>query len=175
MNLLSSAMSLLKSAGYDILETRELVDSFYFEDETIMGIVICFSTAKELLDSWRDRQNEFLKRSAPLIRNSGLKAWNIYTIFLTHEKCPKGKEVAFQAIEENFVGTRKIARIGLVTSNDVKYALLPVLPLQSLAQLREVNIQEELKSRLDLKNATQSTLFGPAGPQELADKLLGES
>jgi len=175
MNLSSTAMSLLKNAGFDIQESSDLFNGFYFEDETIMGIVICFSSAKELLDSWRDRQNEFLKRNARLIRRSGDKAWNIYTIFLTHEKCPRDKEAEFLAVEENFEGTRKIARSGLMTSNDVKYALLPVLPLQSLAPIKEINIQEELKSRLDLTEVTQAALLGSASPKELADKLLDES
>ena len=51
------------------------------------------------------------------------------------------------AIEEDLAGTRKIARAGLHMMEDVRSALLPLLPLQNAPQLEAVDIEAETRQR----------------------------
>ena len=77
-------------------------------------------------------------------------------------------------IEEDFVSTRKIARCGLSTKEDVRRALLPLLPLQQIVTVGG-DMQPDLRSRLtELPSDALAALFGTSSPPEIAAMLLEE-
>ena len=172
MNILETAMSILSESDFDIRQQSDLTDSFQFENETIMGLFSNYSTVDEMLESWFLRQSDFLNKYAPIFRKSGEKAWNIYTVYATSDECSFEKLAQLNAIEENFDSTRKIARTGLVTANDIKTILLPILPIQSLIRVAETDIISELKSRLDLDDKAKEALLGTSSAREFAERVL---
>lgn len=84
-----------------------------------------------------------LRRGQPA--SPALKAWNLYTVFLSPAPCSTETTRLLFAMEEDFRGTRKIARAGLTGRDDIELALAPLLPLRNL---RVVGI-EDATSRLE--------------------------
>jgi len=82
-----------------------------------------------------------------VLRSAGDKAWNLYVVLLADEPGTFGQRIALCDIEENLVGTRKIARAGVADSDSLRNALLPLLHLQSPPKLEAVDMAGEIESR----------------------------
>lgn len=148
MNLVETARIVLEKAGY-ATSTATQPDSFYFEDDSLFGMVWAAPSAPEILANWEDRQDSFLRGRDLELRRSGEKSWNAYTVFLTEAAASREDERELSNVEENFRGTRKVACAGVQpTTHAVTKALLPLLPIVNTAQLGETDALARLRKRL---------------------------
>jgi hypothetical protein len=140
-----------------------------FENALIVGFIHVFPTAADLLAGWESAQKLALTRHSPALRAAGLKAWNVYSIFLTaHTDGPP-----IEHLEEDFSATRKIARAGVRTSADLRRALLVLLPLQSAPVLGETGYEGRLRSRMkDLAPGVVDAFLGPAPAPDVVRVLM---
>ena len=109
------------------------------------------------------------------MRSVPLKAWNAYSVFLTREDLKDAfLQAAFVAIEENFQGTRKIARAGLISHTDVVRALFPLLPIQNRVTLASEDLFNRLQNRVELPKRSLVSLLKGVDSKEITKILLEE-
>src|SRR5690349_3362447 len=123
---LELAREVLRNSSYTVIPSGENGGSLQFEDDAVLGLVHFFDTVQELLQSWESIQDSFLRRVAKQLRMEPRKAWNAYTVLLCSESCSEALRKSFEAVEEDFRGTRKITYDGVQTLQDVEQALLPL-------------------------------------------------
>src|SRR5208282_2969377 len=145
MQILEEARSVLDKYGYAVSSLGE--DMLQFEDETLMGF-ICELPIESILQSWCDRQDDFLKRNATLLRNSSLKSWNLYSVFLSSEIPNENDKKGLDIIEEDFRASRKVVHAAIETASDVVRALYPFIPIQNIAALEATDSLRRLRDRL---------------------------
>ncbi|SRR6266550_7055026 len=148
MNLLDEARVALAQVGFRVTTVSEASDTIHFEDESVLGFVKVFDTPDRLLSSWEKDQDSFLRRYATALRAEPAKAWNVYSVLLCEGASRPELLLRFEEIEEDFRGSRKIARAGMVTGPSLDRALLPLLPIRSFAVLDVGDPVERLRSRL---------------------------
>jgi hypothetical protein len=146
MNLVYETQQILEHAGYSIRST-DSEETFDFEDETLYGFVKIYGSVEAIMATWEQQQDTFLKRHASNIRANPPKAWNAYSVFLTASDATSEARVSLCKIEDDFRGTRKIARSNLTTLDDVQQALYPLLPLANRVHLIE-GVGPKLEERL---------------------------
>jgi hypothetical protein len=129
MDLLYETHLILEQAGFHVEQSipGEACD---FEDQGLYGFVRIYASVNDLLSNWEKHQDSFLERHARHIRASPEKAWNAYSVFLTSADAARDHDELLR-IEEDFRGTRKIARATIVTIEELKRALQPVLPIDT--------------------------------------------
>lgn len=160
----------LVNAGYAVGSMKTTIGNVTtFENDTILGFVIYYQTVDELLQKWQTEGDIVLQSAQFSLRRAGTKAWNTYLVYLADAQGEYGQQIRLGSIEEDLVGTRKIARSGLSESLDYRSALLPLLPLQNAPQLEAVDMPSEIRLRttelppelLDtfLSGASETTLF----------------
>jgi len=130
MDIRQELIVLLREADYRVKENFDGMSSLYFEDSTIMGFASIEDSYSDIMANWKLRQDEFLRSNAKRLRNAPLKAWNAYSIFLSSAPCSNTEQGSLYQVEEDFQGTRKIARCDVLTSDDVERALYPILPVR---------------------------------------------
>src|SRR6185437_3731836 len=118
-----------------------------FENVASLGFLLVFPTVSELIGSWEAVQKSALARHAASLRASGPKAWNVYSVFLTPESLPSRARI-IERLEEDFSLTRKIARAGIQTADDLERALLPLISIRSRPLLGAANFEARLRARL---------------------------
>jgi hypothetical protein len=152
MNLVEEARSILEAAGYRTALASSSPCTLHFEDEIVLGAIFIHPSLSLLISSWEECQDRFLGSNSQVLRSDPVKVWNIYTVHLTADAgSPSQVSEAFN-IEQDFRGTRKLVRAGVVTRTDVREALLPLLPLQHRLKLSPKNVTERLKERLALSS-----------------------
>lgn len=159
IELIETLDSILRKAGY---RTRSVGDDLYFEDDTVLGFASAHESAADILASWEGEQEAFLRDNADALRGDRTKAWNVYSVFLSCDPATAEERGELQAIEQDFRSTRKIARAGLKTAQLLQQALVPILPLPTIAVAVTASPDEQLADKLD---APQS---------ELLDRLRSE-
>jgi len=159
MRILEEARNVLTKYGYSVSSLTE--DMLQFEDETLLGF-ICEMPLASIVQSWCDRQDEFLKRNATLLRNSALKSWNLYSVFLSSGIPNENDKKQLVMIEEDFRASRKIVHTAIETASDVMRALYPFIPIQNVAALEGTDSLQRLRGRLT------------ALPSQAVDVLLDE-
>jgi len=145
MRLLEEAGNVLRKHGYLLSFLHE--DMLQFEDDTLLGF-ICELPLKSILDSWTNRQDEFLKRNAISLRNSALKSWNLYSVFISSDVPDEIEQRAVVEIEEDFRATRKIVQTGITTASEIMRALYPFIPIQNVAAVEAADSLRKLQERL---------------------------
>ena len=147
--LRTRAVEILRNAAYSTgeLPLDNVLSVATFESDTVLGFLCCYETPSLLLANWANETAAILKRSQLLLRRSNEKAWNVYFVLLAEAPASHGEILALGAIEEDLVGTRKIARAGTAAESDLLWALLPLLPMQHSAQLEAVDMQAEIRLR----------------------------
>ena len=170
MSTLDTAARRLSASGYEIIAA---VGEIRFEDSSVLGFVAEFETVVQLLDGWKKAEDAFLREHASALRRDRRKAWNVYSILLTPERASAGQEKALVTLEENFQATRKIARAGIATNQDIENALGVLLPVRHYVSLGSENALERVTSRLSAlpSGAVQSLLAGGSG-EDFADALV---
>jgi len=147
MDLLAEARRLLESSKYRTFSAASS-DVFYFEDFSLLGFVWIAPSPSVLLEQWRRLQDSFLHEKDLQLRQSKDKSWNAYSVLLTEPDVSGDQANEFLKLEEDFRGTRKIAKAGVHTTNYLTRALLPLLAIQNLVELERDDSKERLRSRL---------------------------
>lgn len=166
----------LRGAGY---ETWLWVDVsppvICFENAALMGFVHIFSSADDLLARWESAQQVVLSRHNSAMRAAGAKAWNVYSVFLAEEHRPT-QQRAVERIEEDFALTRKIARSGIRTQDDVEHALLSLTAVKAQSVLSDTDFENRLRSRLKNVSSDVLTAFlGVANADDVTRLIVEKS
>jgi len=171
--LLSMAQKQLADAGYAVAAANDQDGPvLLFENDSILGFVMCFPDATALLERWQPTSHRVLQTAQFALRRAERKAWNAYLVFLTDVAGDYGQNVIIGAIEEDLVGTRKLARAGIVTTEDVRSALLPLLAIQNAPRLDAVDMPVEIRMRTtELPNELVDAFLGGAAESTLAQLL----
>jgi hypothetical protein len=145
MRILEESKTVLETNGYFVSPIRN--EAFEFEDGALLGFVHSTSLRK-ILSTWSTRQRDFVTRNAGFLRKSSMKAWNLYSVFLTDDAVGPEERKAITNIEEDFHATRKIVQAGIASLNDVTRALYPFIPIQNLVSFHTDDVLETLRARL---------------------------
>jgi hypothetical protein len=174
MDIATQAEIVLRGAGYETWPwTGASPAVTCFENAAVIGFVHVFSSADELLARWEVAQQAVLSRHSAALRAAGAKAWNVYSVFLAEEQAPT-QQRAVERIEENFALTRKIARAGVHTQDDVESALLPLTAVKAQPILSDTDFQDRLRARLkDVSEDALTAFLGATSAEEVA-KILAE-
>jgi hypothetical protein len=172
MDILNQAEIALRQAAYETWHwSGGRVPVTCFENLSLLGFLHVFPSAQSLLSGWEDAQRVALSRFAPALRQSGAKAWNVYSVFLTEATAPELSK-AIEQIEEDFTLTRKIARCGIQSSTELQQSLLSLLPILSQPKLDQADFDERLFSRLkDMPSNAVSAFIGTVTPRDIAEIL----
>jgi hypothetical protein len=173
MDIATQTEILLRESGYETwLWTGEPAIVTCFENAAVIGFVHVFSSAEDLLASWEAAQRIVLSRHGPALRAAGAKAWNVYSVFLT-EDGGQSERRKVERIEENFALTRKIARVGVRTQDDVERALLPLTAVKAQPLLSDTDFEDRLRSRLkDVSAEVLAAFLGGGDAEEVARMLV---
>lgn len=160
IDILSTCSEVLCAAGYNIqrapVDTRDIL---VCEDATTVGFVLSYANASDLIAYWQADVKLVLDRNALALRRASQKAWNTYTVLLAGGPTRIGENAQLAMIEEDLSGTRKIARSAIADAQDVKAALLTLLPLQSAPRLEAVDLPEEIRARTSELNQQSVNAF----------------
>lgn len=159
----------LREGGYDVATVDDTSGSvIQFESDSILGFILFFNDAATLLEDWKKSSQRVLNSAQLALRRAGDKAWNTYLVLLAQAEGDYGESVMLRAIEEDLVGTRKIVRAGIGTSDEVHAALLPLFAIENSPHLEAIDMQSEIRQRTSelpedivntfLEGATDSTL-----------------
>jgi hypothetical protein len=144
-----------------------------FESQSVAGFIHVFTTCASLLDGWRNAQQAVLNRYAAALRPAGVKAWNVYSVFLTPEVGTESQGFEIERIEEDFTLTRKIARSKVTTPTDVSSAFLPLLPIASFADVTVTDYHTQLRKRLsEIDEKVTAAFLGTQPASEVAALLV---
>ena len=174
MDIATQTEILLRGAGYETWPwAGENLAVTCFENAALIGFVHVFSSAKELLARWESAQHTVLSRHSAALRAAGAKAWNVYSVFLAEEGA-QSEQRAVERIEENFALTRKIARVGVRTQDDVESALLPLTAVKAQPVLSDTDFEDRLRFRLKDVSADALAAFLGGGSAEQVARMLVE-
>lgn len=166
----------LRESGYETWKWSDSeVQATCFENQTVVGFVHVFVSSHELLSNWDSRQKRVLERHALALRSASDKAWNVYSVFLTSDKAPELRR-PIEKLEENFALTRKIARQGIQSDEDVENALMALTPIRARPVLENANLEDRVRTRS--KTISRSALngfLGSASPSEIVELLRDKS
>lgn len=173
MDIATQAEIVLREAGYDTWPwTGASPAVTCFENAAIIGFVHVFQSADELLRGWEAAQQVVLSRHSAALRAAGAKAWNVYSVFLAEVQTPE-QQRSVERIEENFSLTRKIARAGVRTPDDVERALLPLTAVKAQPILSDTDFQDRLRARLkDVSEDVLTAFLGDTGAEDVARILV---
>lgn len=145
---ISSASTLLSDAGYSIgvVETDEGAVTT-FENNTVFGFVFYYPDAETLILEWSAHSSRVLDRVQFALRTAGGKAWNTYLVLLADQAAGYGPNKSLGDIEEDLVGTRKIARAGVISPTELRNALMSLLAIQNIPSLETVDMEREIRLR----------------------------
>jgi hypothetical protein len=171
VNLSAESQRLLESSKYRTYPGAKK-DFFYFEDSSLLGFVWIAPNPAALVDEWQQLQDSFLRDKDLQLRKSKDKSWNAYSVLLAEPDASSDQVHALLRIEEDFRGTRKIAKAGLRTVAQLTRALLPLIAIQNLVELERDDSKERLRSRLNrLDPALLEALVEREKPEE-AGKMM---
>ena len=173
MSLLQHIEHWLREAGYRVQLSVDNPSTLYFEDYSLFGFGTVYESADLLLRHWKSNQDAFLQTNAPFLRLAPQKAWNCYTVHLTDAAATPTESQSLFDIEENFVGTRKIARANMATAADVQRALYPLIPIQNLLKMQGSTGELDISQRFhDWPQPALRALLGDGKAEDIVDLLL---
>lgn len=170
----NDVVAVLKSAGYDVRIAAVGQKSVEFEDAAVFGFVEEYDSIRDLLDRWKLDHDRYLSTWVGRIRNAAEKRSNIYAIFISAEPAVPEHLRALGAIEENFVGSRKIVGVGVSSRDHVRALLLPLLPLQASSRIEEDDLLVRLEARLENRPHLFKQLTSVPDAEGLVKGVLGE-
>lgn len=157
MDLLQEATKILEANDYVL--SRNASGMIEFEDNALVGFV-CEIAAADIPARWRELQDGFISRNAARLRRSGLKAWNLYSVFLSADVPAGDLRRRLQSIEDDLQATRKLVHAPIESAKDVERALYPLLPIQNVLSLLPDNLERKLRSRCrELPTSAVDALF----------------
>jgi len=173
MDIATQVEIVLRGTGYETWPWTGVSPAVIcFENAALIGFVHVFSSAEELLARWEAAQQTVLSRHGAVLRAAGAKAWNVYSVFLAEEHSPT-QQRAVERIEENFSLTRKIARAGVRTQDDIERALLPLTAVKAQPILSDTDFEDRLRARLkDVSGDVLMAFLGATNAEEVAKILV---
>jgi hypothetical protein len=147
-------------------------DVLHFEDSTIVGFVSLHPTVADLVTRWEKITSRFLNQYAAELRTAPIKAWNAYSIFLTGDNARTEDRKSLSLIEEDFRGSRKIAKAGVTTNLDIVHGLLPILPIQTAIKLPPEDVGGRIMRRLAVSDELKRMLFSSSTATEVLRAFL---
>ena len=148
MSIMDLAQQQLAEANYAVAVDGDNSEPFLmFESDSVLGFVLTFPDAASLIERWRPSSQRVLDRAQFALRRAETKSWNTYLVFLADTSPAYAESITLDAIEEDLVGTRKIARAGIKSLDDVRAALLPLLAMQHAPRLEAIDMSEEIRLR----------------------------
>jgi hypothetical protein len=172
-SLIDDARSLLEGSGFATFVAAPDAPSLTFEDISVLGQVHALDSADAILANWQLLQDTFLRENAERLSRDASKAWNVYTVLLTRDSPVDEAAAQLFAIEDDFRGTRKIARCGVLSRQDVTAALAPILPLQNVLSVGVVDAKVRLAERLRTISPPLESLVGDASVESVVAMLVG--
>jgi hypothetical protein len=174
MDLLDQVHVVLRDAGYATEPLGGMAQqALTFEDDIVLGFLCRFVDVASLLSGWSAAHKAILTRCAPQLRLSRDKAWNVYAVFLTSVPASPSEAHEINRIEDDFTATRKIARAGIGSSDDVQRSLLPLLPIRSITDVAVSDYSSKMRTRLSMLPAQAvDAILGSTSPEELARILM---
>src|SRR5437879_3758190 len=88
MNLIDVSREILGASGFRTHAPNPAENLFHFEDDALLGFVALHPDVLTILGKWREQQDAFVKTQARVLREAPVKAWNVYSVFLTSTACP---------------------------------------------------------------------------------------
>jgi hypothetical protein len=172
MDIATQAEVLLREAGYETWRWAAASPPVIcFENATLIGFLHVYDSAEKLLEGWESSQAKILARYSASLRQAGSKAWNVYSLFLSSERNPERRRDV-ERLEEDFRLTRKIARIDLQLPDDLRHALMPLLPVKAQPKLAEGNLEDRLRARAkDIAPAALEGFLRASTPEDVARML----
>ena len=163
----------LRNGGYESSRTKvgdRVVVSF--EDSVVLGFAHFFETTDELWELWREAERSVLNRYSTQFRSAGDKAWNTYTVLLAREDTSTMSFERVARIEEDMRETRKIVHTPVQSSEDVRIAILPLLPLLNQPKLKATDFAEQIRAQPSgLSAVTLEAFLGSASSETIATLL----
>ena len=147
IDIIGTSSALLQETGFSTRRATADRDILLFENALVLGFLIAYPDPATLLGKWVEDSSRVISANQFSLRRAGEKAWNAYVILLAAADGDYAQATATAAIEEDLTGTRKIVRCGIKDTDDVRAALLPLLPLQSSPRLDAVDIPAEIRDR----------------------------
>ena len=148
INLAGLAQAQLEAVGYDLcIDDGDYGPIVSFENDSILGFAFFFVDARELMDSWRCESERVIREFNFSLRRGEAKSWNTYLIFLAEGLASASENIVLGSIEEDLVGTRKIARAGISNTENLRSALLSLLAIQNAPSLDAVDMPAEIRVR----------------------------
>ncbi len=173
--LLDDVQAVLAGSGFEmVLPKPTLSNALAFESDTVLGFVIAYSTVADLLGGWRRDADEVALERRLWLRAAGAKAWNVYILLLAHEEASFAASIALGSIEEDLVGTRKIARAGVTSIVGIQNAILPLLPFGAAPVLEPIDMCIEIKARATELNQVAVDAFLSLSEQSVVLQMLEE-
>lgn len=151
------------------------VEALGFEGTTVLGFLLLYPDTKNLLDRWHDDLATLIRENQFALRRARTKAWNTYAVLLSTAASTVSERALLSAIEEDLVGTRKIARAGITDSQSVRQAVLPLMPLQNAPRLEAVDMIAEIRMRTtELPSSVIEAFFSKASDEDVLQILENE-
>ena len=176
-DLKSQLQIVLQDAEYQTwISSVDGFDAIGFENDTVMGFACLFDSPATLLERWRALETILLTTHASSLQRAGEKTWNVYSVFLSSEKADDIQSREVRWIEEDLERTRKIAACGVTSRDELRRALLPVLPLQyqPVLDTEDFDLTQRLRKRIEAiaPSAAIAALNDEVSPTEVV-RLLG--
>lgn len=171
-SVILDARSVLEIAGFRVALIPDTRPSLYFEDKSVLGVLFVTDTVGEILSDWRSLQDQFIRRNSSHLMLDPLKAWNLYSIFLTPDVASASELSKLSLVEEDFRSTRKIVRAGVIGMPDVETSLGALIPLRRILSLAPDDIKQRLGDRLGGPGAPLHALLDTTEVGAIAAKLL---
>lgn len=153
--LVAAASEVLEGAGYErVAPEREGVwprpGARVYEDPYSLVALVVYETWVDLSAGWLEAQAALVELISTHFSRGEAKTWEGYLVLLTPSVVPADARLDAIAIQRNTTHLRKLLATGdeLRTVEDVRRALLPLLPLEADQALAEPRSALELLPEL---------------------------
>lgn len=175
-DVITLSAEILVAAGYAVdrisLAKRA---ALAFENSVCLGFVLAYDTTDQLLRESANDSKMAIDRYGLSLRRAGEKAWNVYVVLISGGPKNEALQASLTELEEDLVGTRKIARDGISSTADLRSAFLPLLPIQSAPKLEAVDMRSEIRMRASDVNPKGIDAFLSTADESIVLQLLEET
>lgn len=123
------------------------MDTIVFEDATVLGFVVAYGSAAQLIRSWKADGDRIALRHRDSLLAARQKAWNAYLVLISEASADFGESLVLGQIEEDLEAMRKITKAGVLGVSGARSALLPLLPFRAAPVLDPIAMREEIAAR----------------------------
>jgi hypothetical protein len=174
-DLISNSVEVLSVAGYAVRPiSAQKREALAFENSVCIGFVIAYDDTDVLLSEWEYDSKAIIGHYGLALRRAGEKAWNVYLVLVSRELRNETRQARLGEIEEDLVGTRKIARDGISDAGELRSALLALLPLQSPPKLEAIDMLAEIRMRASDVDEKGVAAFLSSADESMVLQLLEE-